>query len=151
MNWDKRQKLIEDASQYKLEPDLTITKNKNKNAKTKPNIDFTKIVLCPFCLKFYEYQMFRISKGLRVCPNCNSQMKVSTLAKINNLNDLVHFVFDYRHSGFWDKICLDVKPINENTRFNTWNQRLYELILSKAFWDEYKLLKGESGDENEYS
>lgn len=147
VDWKEHQKLIEDAQQYKLNPDLTITKNNYKYAKSQPHIDFDALVLCPFCLKSYRFDIFRVDKGLRICPNCNTKLKLSTLSKINNIDEFVKFVFNYRLNGFWSKICLEVKPVTSNTRFNEWNKRLHELRLSKYFWDEYKRLKGDNKNE----
>lgn len=143
VSWKEQQKIIEDLQQCFLKPDLTITKNNYRFAKKQPKVEFDKVVLCPFCLMSYVLDKFVLRKGLRVCPNCGCQLKFSTLSEINDLDRFVKFVFNYRFSGFWSKICLDVKPITDNTRFNTWNNRLYSLGLSRDFWDKYKLLKGD--------
>lgn len=143
VSWKEHQKMINDVRQYCLNPDLTITKNKHKFAKEQPDIKYNDVVLCPFCLTSYKLEKFTLRKGFRVCPNCGSKLKLSTLSEITDLDRFIKFVFDYRHSGFWGKICHDVKPITPNTRFNTWTKRLYSLGLSKYFWDEYKRLRGD--------
>lgn len=135
--------MIRDVQQYKLNPDLSITKNPFRYAKKQNSLKYYETALCPFCLKSYELSKFFLHKGLRICPNCGSKMKLSTLADITDFNRFVEFIFNYRFNGFWSKICLEVKPITSNTRFNEWNKRLYDLGLNKAFWDRYKELKGE--------
>lgn len=144
LDWRKQQQIREDIQQMKLNPDLSIQKNTYLLAQKQPNIKYDEVVLCPFCLKSYELSRFRIDKGFRVCPNCNSRLKLSTLSEINNLEKFVKFVFGYRLNGFWDKICLDVEQISRDARFNEWNNRLYSLGLSSVFWDRYKELKGDT-------
>lgn len=143
VSWKQQQKTIEDLQQYKLNPDLTISKNTFRFAKKEPNIKYDDIVLCPFCLMSYTLDKFIVRKGLRVCPCCGSQLKLSTLSEINDLDKFVRFVFDYRFNGFWSKVCLDV-PIKDQ-RFDRWNQRLKSLGLSYAFWEKYKTMKGDFG------
>jgi len=143
LDWKEQQKIIEDVQQTFLNPDLSITKNNFKFAKEQNNIKYDTIVLCPFCLTSYELNRFNNKKGLRICPNCDSKLKLSTLSEINDLDKFVNFVFNYRLSGFWDKICLDILQQNRDSRFNEWNKRLHDLGLSYAFWEKYKNLKGD--------
>jgi hypothetical protein len=144
MDWKEQQKRLEDTQQCFLNPDLTIIKNNHNYAKKESNISFDSIVLCPFCLMSYELDKFALRKGLRVCPNCTCQLKLSSLSEINNLDKFVDFVFGYRFNGFWSKICLDVPAKTTETRFNEWNKRLHSLGLSYAFWERYKALKGDN-------
>lgn len=146
VSWKEQQKAIEDIQQCTLNPDLTINKNTHIIAEQQPNIKYDDIVLCPFCLTSNQLYYFNIRKGLRVCPKCGSNLKLSTLSKIKNLDSFVDFVFGYRFSGFWDKICMDITPKTKDDRFNEWNKRLKELGLSYDFWEKYKLLKGDFGD-----
>ena len=146
MDFKKQQQIIEDAEQYFLNPDLSLTKNKHKFIKKQPKAEFDIIVLCPFCLNIHQLGEYPLRKGLRVCPSCTLQLKVSTLTEINDLDRFVKFVFDYRFNGFWNKICFDIEQINRNIRFNEWNKRLYNLGLSKSFWEKYKALKGDFGE-----
>lgn len=143
VSWKEQQKVIEDAQQYVLNPDLSISVNPYKFAKKESNVKYDSIVLCPFCLTSDRLDKFVLRKGLRVCPCCGSQLKLSTLTGINDINKFVEFVFNYRFNGFWGKICLD-KPVKE-TRFPTWNQRLRNLGLSLEFWEKYKAMKGDFG------
>lgn len=148
VSWKEQQKMLEDSRQYQLNPDLTITKNKSFLIENKPKIEFDMVVLCPFCLMSYELDKFSLRKGLRVCPNCGSKLKLSTLAEISDLDRFVEFVFHYRFSGFWSKICLDVlENENRDARFREWNKRLRNLGLSLQFWEKYKNLKGDSDTE----
>lgn len=147
LDWKEQQKIIEDAQQCFLNPDLSIKKNNRNYATKQSNIKFDDIVLCLFCLFSYELNKFALRKGLRICPNCGSQLKLYTLSEINDLDKFVQFVFNYRFNDFWSKICLDVKSITSYTRFNEWNKRLYDLGLSREFWDKYKNLKGDNYDE----
>lgn len=143
LDWKTQQKTIEDAQQYLLNPDLTITKNNHKYMKKEPNVKFDTVVLCPFCLRYYSLDKFLLRKGLRVCPNCTAQLKLSTLTEISDLDKFVNFVFNYRFSGFWDKICLDIPQKSKDSRFNEWNKRLFTLGLSLEFWRKYRMMKGE--------
>lgn len=148
VSWKEQQKIIEDAQQCLLNPDLSIKKNDKPYAKNQAKAEFDTIVMCPFCLKSYQLGFFPIKKGLRVCPNCNAQLRATTLTEITNLDKFVEFVFNYRFNGFWSKICLEIKPITKDTRFNEWYKRLRDLGLSFEFWEKYKLLKGDY-DKNE--
>lgn len=150
VSWKEQQKIIEDVQQCFLNPDLSITKNNRKYARKESNIKFDDVVLCPFCLMSYELSKFALRKGLRVCPNCTSQLKLSTLSEITDLDKFVKFVFGYRFNGFWNKICLDVLQKSHDSRFNEWNNRLYRLGLSREFWDKYKNLKGDNVENEEY-
>jgi len=150
VSWKEQQKRIEDAQQMLLNPDLSIIKNNFKSAQNQSNVKFDTVCLCPFCLMSYELSRFALRKGLRVCPNCGSQLKSSTLSEINNLDKFVDFVFGYRFSGFWNKICLDVLAKTTETRFNEWNKRLHSLGLSYVFWERYKALKGDNYENEEY-
>lgn len=143
VSWKEQQKVIYDAKQYFLNPDLSITKNSFKFAKKEPEIKYDDIVLCPFCLNSHQLARFKLKKGLRVCPDCGSQLKLSTLSDITDLDKFVSFVFGYRFNDFWGKICLDFPAKNKDSRFNEWNRRLWQLGLSKEFWEKYKLLKGD--------
>ena len=145
MDWKEQQRLREDIQQCFLNPDLSIIKNKRDYAKKETNVKFDDIVLCPFCLMSYELNKFALRKGLRICPCCGLQLKLSTLGNIDNLDRFVKFIFDYRFNGFWEKICLDILAKDRNTRFNEWNKRLYGLGFGfgKEFWDNYKRMKGE--------
>lgn len=150
VSWKEQQKIIEDSKQYILHPDLTITKNPYKSIVEKIDINYEKIVLCPFCLKSYELWKFPLRKGLRICPSCGTALKLSTLANITSLSRFVKFIFDYRFNGFWSKICLDVKPTTPNARFNEWNNRLYKLGINTEFWELYKAMRGDTGEDEEY-
>lgn len=147
VKWEERQKVLYDIKQYKLNPDLSISKNNFKFAEKKNDMKYNDIVLCPFCLMSYELGKFELRKGLRVCPCCSSKLKLSTLAEIDNFDKFVQFVFNYRLNGFWNKICLDVPQTNPDARFNAWNSRLKSLGLSYDFWENYKRLKGDFGND----
>jgi hypothetical protein len=149
LDWKQQQKIKEDISQCVLNPDLSITKNTSRLAEKQSNVKFDTVCLCPFCLMSYELDKFILRKGLRVCPNCCSQLKLTTLSEINDLNKFVDFVFGYRFNGFWNKICLDIPAKTTETRFNEWNIRLHSLGLSYAFWERYKALKGDNDETQE--
>lgn len=147
MKYSEIEKRQYDAQQYILLPDLSIKKNPLKYAKKIQDSDFNTIALCPFCLTSNELGKYRLEKGFHVCPKCSSRMILKTLLELNNLEKFVEFVFNYRFSGFWDKICLDIEQITKDTRFNEWNSRLYSLGLSFDFWERYKALKGDNYNE----
>ena len=134
MDYKQKQKMEYDIKQSVLNPDLSISKNPHKYAKEQSEKDFTKIVMCPFCLNTTELWRFKFDGGLRICSNCLNKMRVETLLKISSIVEFANFVFDYRFSGFWNKIYPD---------FKKWNEKLYELKLAREFWDEYKKLKGD--------
>jgi hypothetical protein len=143
VSWKEQQKIIYDIKQYKLNPDLTISKNNFRFAKEESDIKYDEVVLCPFCLMSYELGKFALRKGLRVCPCCGTKLKLSTLSEIRDLNKFVQFVYNYRLNGFWGKICMDIPQKTHDTRFNEWNKRLSNLGLSRDFWDNYKRLRGD--------
>jgi hypothetical protein len=55
-----------------------------------------------------------------------------------NPKQFAKWVFEYRLSGFFSKI-----------NFKEWNQKLWELGVSQEFWEEYKLLRGDTTKEEE--
>lgn len=134
MDYKQVEKAKYDAQQYTLNPDLSIIINQRKYAKKEMEKDFTKIVMCPFCLNTTELWRFKFNGGLRICQNCLNRMRLETLIKISSIEEFAKFVFNYRFSGFWDKIYPD---------FKAWNKKLFELGLSLEFWEEYKKLKGD--------
>lgn len=148
IEWKKQDEIIRDIQQTFLNPDLSISKNTYSFAKkSKSSFNYNYIALCPFCLSSNAIGDYSLRKGFRVCPICGSNMKLSTLTEIQDLKEFVDFVFNYRYSGFWSKICLDVPQTTPNIRFETWNRRLYELGISKEFWEIYRNLRGDSSSE----
>ena len=108
-----------------------------------------KIMICPFCLgqhktmKFYISKKNGIDKRLGKCPECQNQMLLKTLISMLkwNAQEFAKWVYDYRLSGFWQKV-----------NFNVWKKRLFDLNMSYEFWEEYKNLKGEQyTTEEEYA
>lgn len=98
--------------------------------------------MCPFCLTTMELFKFRFEKGLRVCPVCTNQLRLDTLIKIQSIEEFVKFVFNYRFSGFWNKINYQIK--DRDKAFDWFNIRLHDLGLSHDFWEKYKQLRGDS-------
>jgi hypothetical protein len=112
---------------------------------TERGIDPFKDVTCPFCLGLNKLRLFLIStkkgydRGRGKCPLCDQGIKLQTLINMSSWTpeQYAAFVFDYRRSGFWQKI-----------QFSTWKKRLGMMGWTRQFWDEYKKLKGESSDES---
>lgn len=147
MDYKEIEKAERDISQCVLNPDLSISNNPHKYAKKQSNANFATKALCPFCLNCGILAEFRLHKGLRVCPYCGTQLKLETLTELNDIEKFTKFVFNYRFSGFFNKLCGDYKG---DDKFNEWNRRLYILGLSKSFWEKYHLLKGDSSKKEEY-
>lgn len=147
VSWKDQQKVFFDKQQMMFNNDSTVKMNDFKFAEKEPNIKYHNIVLCPFCLKSNELGKFALKKGLRVCPNCGLSLKLSTLSELDDLDKFVRFVFNYRLNGFWDKICLEVLKKDRDSRFNEWNKRLWQLGLSRGFWDKYRALRGDINEE----
>jgi len=143
VSWKKQQEALYDKEQCKLNPDLTISRNDFKFAKKQSKGKFDDIVLCPFCLNPNRLDRFIVKKGLRVCPNCEVNMKTSTLTELDSLDKFTLFIFNYRLNGFWNKVCLDIKQKVRDARFNEWNKRLEELGLNTYFWKRYKDMRGD--------
>ncbi len=126
------------------EGEAVIKDNPSKYAKiTEKSIDPFRNTTCPFCLSLNRLSTFLIStkkgfdRGLGKCPSCGQKMKLVTLVKMESWKpeEYAAFVFDYRRSGFWQKIS-----------FATWKNRLKLMGWTKPFWDEYKRLRGDAPD-----
>ena len=104
---------------------------------TEKGIDPFKKTTCPFCLSFSQLRTFLIStkkgfdRGKGSCPICGLGMQLQTLVKMEKwtAKEYAEFVFNYRTSGFWQKI----QPF-----FQTWKKHLSMMGWTKEFWDEYK-------------
>jgi uncharacterized CHY-type Zn-finger protein len=111
-----------------------IIQNKSFLIINNPTIDFTKKVLCPFCLNVNTLDKFKKDRAWYICPNCKQLLTVKTCVSIMKMNpkQFALWVFNYRLSGFFGKI-----------KFKEWTQKLYELGVSQEFWEEYKSLRGD--------
>lgn len=124
----------------------------------------TRLVLCPFCLKSNEINMFlimtkkgEIHKLLGKCPNCSNEMQLNTLDELTvmSIKDLAYWVFQYRLSGFWGKVTRN-EPKGSTLGemyFKEFCDNLYRLTDDKGeggkeFWDYYRSFKGE-GEKDE--
>jgi hypothetical protein len=65
-------------------------------------------------------------------------MMLRTLVKEMNVEDFARWVFEYRLSGFWEKVF---------PNFETWNKKLKDLGINYEFWENYKRLKGDNESE----
>jgi transposase-like protein len=117
-----------------------IETNKSRVMIEKSKIDFSVKVLCPFCLNVNTLDKFQKDRAWYKCPDCNQLLTVKTCVSIIKMNpkQFAKWVFEYRLSGFFGKID-----------FKKWNTKLWELGVSKEFWEEYKLLRGDSTQEEE--
>jgi hypothetical protein len=94
-------------------------------------------VMCPFCLYQAKLSAFFISnkKGISQtnahCPDCNHDMRMKSLWNNWGAKEYAEWVFDYRHSGFWQKCP-----------FAKWKERLHKIGWAHEFWTRYKELKG---------
>lgn len=118
--------------------------NPNKYAQiTTRGIDPFQNTTCPFCLSYHRLRAFLIStkkgfdRGTGKCPSCGLKMHLKTLVSMEKWTpeEYARFVFDYRSSGFWQKI-----------NFATWKNRLRLMKWTERFWNEYKLLRGDAPD-----
>jgi predicted RNA-binding Zn-ribbon protein involved in translation (DUF1610 family) len=103
--------------------------------------------LCPFCLHPDYYFRFQVTlksgkvSGKYLCPECGKTMRRESLTKNMLPEEYAEWVYEYSGFGFWQKI-----------NFKQWNERLYQLGISRPFWDKYKSLKGEKvyADDEDY-
>lgn len=118
--------------------------NPSKFAKlTEKGIDPFRNTTCPFCLGLSRFRLFLISgkkgfnRALGKCPLCGQGDKLQTLVKMElwGPEEYAEFVFDYRRSGFWQKI-----------NFDTWTKRLALMKWTDRFWTKYKQLRGDGPD-----
>jgi hypothetical protein len=135
----------------KMRYDKEQTQLTKKGCKSNPNnyaekqyydINFNKVVLCPFCLNYNELFKFIKNRGFFKCPNCLNDMILITLIKEMSIEEFARWVYGYRLSGFWQKVYPNAKA---------WFKKLYDLGISKEFWNMYNRLKGESKDRNEFN
>jgi len=104
-----------------------------------------KRVTCPFCLGLEQFRRFLvsgekgISRGTVKCPICNMTFRMRSLMNMVKwtATEYADWVFDYSHSGFWNKV-----------NFEVWKKRLYLMGWSSEFWDRYRSLKGEDTNES---
>lgn len=122
--------------------ELVIETNPHKFAVlTERSIDPYLKVTCPFCLGINPLRLFLIStkkgynRGLGKCQMCGQGVKFRTLLWMHkaSVQDYAKWVFEYRTSGFWQKI-----------KFELWSKRLGMMKWTQPFWLEYKRLKGEA-------
>ena len=118
--------------------------NPNKYATlTTKGIDPFRNTTCPFCLGYSRLRLFLQStkkgfnRGIGKCPLCGQGAKLQTLVKMETWGpeEYAQFVFDYRSSGFWQKID-----------FASWKKRLALMGWTERFWNKYKELRGDSPD-----
>jgi hypothetical protein len=118
--------------------------NPNKYAKlTEKGVDPFRNTTCPFCLGYNRLRLFLVStkkgydRGKGKCPLCGQGAKLQTLVKMETWGpeEYAQFVFDYRSSGFWQKI-----------KFHEWKKRLTLMCWTEQFWNEYRRLRGDAPD-----
>jgi len=103
-----------------------------------------KLVFCPLCLVGNIVQKFLVSgkKGISqskaLCPACGVGMMLRNVIRDWTAESYADWVFGYSKSGFWQKI-----------KFADWSKNLKEKGWTRAFWDRYKMLKGESSEDSD--
>lgn len=115
--------------------------NPHKYAELQDTANIDTIVMCPFCLSQYPLYRFEKYGNLRKCLTCKNEMMLRTLTRTMNIEEFARWVFEYRLSGFWNKVY---------PSFKEWNKRLKELGLYYEFWENYKRLKGNSQNDEDY-
>jgi len=141
MNEKEKYKLQEKLRYDKAQTELD-EKGLHPNTKfyaiKKLEIKYDEKILCPFCFNYDEFQLFNKEGRLYKCPICKNCITLKTANDIRFMTSeqFAKWVFDYRLSGFWDKII--------NKDFKEWNKRLYDVGFGFGinFWDNYKILKG---------
>jgi hypothetical protein len=135
MNYKTSEKLRYDKQQMVF-LNGRISENKNAYAIKALIINFNEKVLCPFCLNFELFSLFSKKGNLYTCPKCENKVMLKTLYNVRKMTaqDFAKWVFEYRLSGFFDKI-----------NFQEWNKKLFDVCFGFGFdfWEEYKKLKGE--------
>lgn len=107
-------------------------------------VDFSRIVFCPFCLCEAKLQAFLISSKEGIsqsraqCPECGNGMMMRSVTATWTPKTFAEWVFDYAGSGFWQK-C----------KWELWKKRLQDKGWTQAFWNRYRELKGSGSDEAE--
>lgn len=134
-NYKVAEKMRYDKEQTQLTKNGCESNNREYAEKQYHNDNPEKIVLCPFCLTQNQILRFVKKRGLLKCPICENEMMLISLIKKMDIEEFAKWVFNYRLSGFWQKVYPNAKE---------WFKKLYELGISKEFWDVYNRLKGES-------
>ena len=133
-----------DAKQTKLTK-TGCKKNTFRFRENKAELKFDMIVTCPFCLNHNPVFKFIKKHGLYECPICTNQMWgktiITDLYSDEQIEDFAIWVFEYRLNGFWEKINKHIK--DRGKAFELWKNRLFELKISKVFWEKYKELRGD--------
>jgi hypothetical protein len=142
--YKREQKIITDKQQIRLD---TLDFMKSPLVTEQIELKLSQIVICPFCLyrSILEKFLFSCGKGLHkslgFCPDCGNKATFRTLIKMPTWTpqEYAKFVFDYVQNGFWDK-C----------NYGKWSTRMkLDLEICNAFWEKYKLLKGEKQENYE--
>ena len=139
-----RLKALHDKSQMKLNPrSKAVIEKRDKGISTEYTFK-QPTYFCPFCLYYGVIRDFEtktkrgnISK-LYKCPDCSNGMRKKTLTTRMSTTEYAEWVFDYSHSGFFQK-----------TPFKKWCSRMWRLGIATAFWKRYKELKGQPTDEEQ--
>ena len=127
--------------------ETTFTNNSSNSIRTaEMGLEPFKDVTCPFCLGLNKMRFFLIStkkgfnRSLGKCPLCQNGMRLQTLMKMTvwTPEQYAAFVYDYRRSGFWQKI-----------QFPIWKKRLGMMGWTEKFWTDYKRLRGDVEKEAE--
>lgn len=123
---------------------LTITPNNNSYAQV-PILDQIKgkELTCPYCINTNKSENYKPTNRIDIteCPNCKNHVMYKTLIYITSLKDVSEFaewVYNNRINEFFQKI-----------NFEKFNEKLFELGISREFWDNYKRLKGENQQNEE--
>ena len=141
--WKRDMKAMDDKHQSMLSPDSPTGIVMRGHQKTKVEIIRTGTYSCPFCLYQGKINKFLIStkkgfhKGLGQCPECKNKMRFRTLTADWTPEDFAEWCYGYSADGYWQKVP-----------FSKFSDRLYKIGWSKRFWERYKQLKGEGGQES---
>lgn len=135
-------KVKKDAQQACFGPDGAVHQRPQVISR-QAQVDFSRIVLCPFCLCEAKLQAFLvstkegISQSKAQCPECETGMLMRSVNRTWTPEAFAEWIFNYK--GFWHK-C----------KFELWRRRLQAKGWTQQFWDRYRALKGE-GVEEEYA
>jgi hypothetical protein len=153
-----REKLSRDLRQTQFfnteagETDLRENPNKYAVLELK-NLNPYEYVTCPFCLARSLFRQYLIStkkgydRGKGKCPVCDNGVQFKTLVFMkqcelksnpNGPENYAKWVWEYRRSGFWQK----VQPLIEIRK-----KRLYSMGWTSRFWEKYKELRGDKEKE----
>jgi len=141
----REQKAKDDKQQATFDQYAKIKPTKEQQAKAVFTLETDKQVMCAYCLYQDKLYKFLIStkkgfhKSQAICPDCKNKQLIRTLTAEMNAEQYAEWMYLNMAYGGWQKVP-----------WTKWKERLAQIGWSQPFWNRYKALKGEEGEQETY-